>query len=104
MKLYQNQSISAMDYTEEILSKIEKLAKEMMTPSEISFLLGINEVALKDDINTIGHPARKAYMRGFATTAHELRRNIREAAIAGSPYSISEALKQLIDMMSEVTI
>lgn len=30
----------------------------MMTPAEISALLGIDETELTDDINTLGHPAR----------------------------------------------
>lgn len=76
----------------------------MMTPLEISFLLDIDEVTLKDDINTIGHPARRAFFRGVALTAHELRENIRDAAIAGSPYSIAECQKQILNMLSDVTI
>jgi NADH/NAD ratio-sensing transcriptional regulator Rex len=93
-----------MDYSIDLLKEIEKKAKEMMTPTEISFLLDIDETTLKDDINTIGHPARKAFFHGVATTAHEIRENIRDAAMAGSPYSIAECQKQILTMLSDVTI
>lgn len=62
----------------------------MMTPSEISVLLGIDETEFLDDINTLRHPARLAFRRGIAANARELRENVRDAAIAGSPFSIAE--------------
>lgn len=93
-----------MDYSIDLLKKIETEASEMMTPTEIAFLLDIDELSLKDDINTIGHPARKSFFIGVVRTAQELRKNIREAAVAGSPYSISECQKQIINILSEVTI
>lgn len=65
----------------------------MMTPDEISALLGIDETGLADDINTIGHPARMAYKHGVAASARELRQGIRDAAQAGSPFSIAQSLQ-----------
>ena len=53
-----------MDYSNDLLSEIENHAREMMTPTEISALLGIDERQLCDDIATVGHPARTAYIRG----------------------------------------
>ena len=44
-----------------------------MTPSMVSFRLGIDEVQLHDDINTLGHPARRAYYSGLEETDKELR-------------------------------
>lgn len=39
----------------------------------VSFRLGIDEVQLHDDINTLGHPARRAYYMGLDETDKELR-------------------------------
>ena len=36
-----------------------------MTPSMVSFRLDIDEVQLLDDINTLGHPARRAYYQDW---------------------------------------
>lgn len=64
----------------------------MMTPAEIASLLGLDESELIDDINTMGHPARRAFYHGVALTARELREDIRDTARAGSPFSVSECL------------
>ena len=48
----------------------------MMTPAEISALLGIDETELTDDINTLGHPARRAFFHGVAITAREIREDV----------------------------
>lgn len=53
--------LTSMDYSKELLQKIEEEARRMMTPAEISALLGIDETELTDDINTLGHPARSAF-------------------------------------------
>lgn len=75
-----------------------------MSPMEIAFLVGVNEVSLQDDILTVGHPARQAYYRGVASTAHELRGNIRDAAMAGSPYSIAECQKLIMERLTDVIL
>ena len=62
-----------MDYSTDLLKKIEEKAKEMMTPSEISFLLDIDETILVDDINSIGNPARRAFFKGMASTANDIK-------------------------------
>ena len=86
-----------MDYSKELLQKIEEEAKRLMTPSEISALLGIDESEFIDDINTLGHPARIAFFHGVAVTAREIREDIRDAARAGSPFSVSECLSLMPD-------
>lgn len=93
-----------MDYSTDLLKEIEKNAMGMMTPREISFLLDIDEIQFIDDINTRGNPARKAFFRGVTKTAMELRENIIDAAMAGSPFSISECQKQLMQMLAEITV
>ena len=76
-----------MDYSNDLLTKIENYAREMMTPTEISALLGIDERVLCDDIATVGCPARVAYVR----------------ALAGSPSSIQECQRLLAVALSAVT-
>lgn len=76
----------------------------MMTPTEISSLLGIDESELIDDINTIGHPARLAFYHGVARTAREIREDIRDAARAGSPFSVSECLHFIERQLAYVNI
>lgn len=74
----------------------------MMTPTEISALLGIDESELVDDINTLGHPARNAFFHGVAATAREIREDIRDAARAGSPFSVSECLHLIEQQLASV--
>ena len=93
-----------MDYSKELLQKIEEEARRMMTPAEISALLGIDETELTDDINTLGHHARRAFFHGVAITAREIREDIRDAARAGSPFSISECLSMIERQLSSVTM
>ena len=94
----------SMDYSKELLQKIEEEAKRLMTPSEISALLGIDESEFIDDINTLGHPARIAFFHGVAVTAREIREDIRDAARAGSPFSVSECLSLMERQLSSVTM
>lgn len=93
-----------MDYSKELLQGIEEEAKRLMTSSEISALLGIDESEFIDDINTMGHPARIAFFHGVATTAREIREDIRDAARAGSPFSVSECLSLMERQLSSVTM
>ena len=76
----------------------------MMTPAEIFALLGIDELEFIDDINTLGHPVRIAFLHGVAVTAREIREDIRDAARAGSPFSVSECLSLMERQLSSVTM
>lgn len=78
-------------------------AREMMTPPEISALLGIDERQLSDDINTVGNPARTAYLKGVSATALELRRTLHDTALAGSPYAVQECQRLLSVAQSAVS-
>lgn len=93
-----------MDYSTDLLLKIEEKAKEMMTPSEISFLLDIDETTLLDDVNSVGSPARKAFFKGVASTANEIRKGIRDLADAGSPFSIAECQRLITRQMAEIKL
>lgn len=72
-----------------------------MTPSEISFLLDIDETILVDDINSIGNPARRAFFKGMASTANDIRKCIRDLADAGSPFSIAECQRLITRQLAE---
>lgn len=91
-----------MDYSTDLLSRINQLAQELMTPTEISALLDIDEREFCDDIATVGSPARSAYVRGLAATALELRHTLHDTALAGSPYSIQECQRLLAAAQSSV--
>lgn len=93
-----------MDYSTDLLSAIEAHAQEMMTPTEISALLGIDERVLCDDIATVGCPARVAYVRGVVRTALELRRTLHDTAVAGSPYCVQECQRLLSIAQSSVNL
>ncbi|MCR4602457.1 MAG: hypothetical protein K5683_02840 [Prevotella sp.] len=71
-----------------------------MTPiTEIGVLLGLNEISLRDDILTPGHPAREAFYRGYAKTALKIRQRNLELAEAGSP-AADEALRAYLKTMN----
>lgn len=53
-----------MKYSPEQLEKIEQFAQLYTKPSEIAIYLDIPEEEFKADINSEGHPARKAYIKG----------------------------------------
>lgn len=53
-----------MKYSQEQLTKIEQFAMLYTKPSEIAIFLDVPEEEFKADINSEGHPARKAYIKG----------------------------------------
>jgi hypothetical protein len=88
-----------MDYSEKQLKEIEKLAAELTPPSEISVHLDINEDEFLLDIGMHNHPARKAYLRGMASTARELREKNLQLARACAPTAMEQCFKDLQEMM-----
>ena len=74
-----------MDYSNDLLSRIQDLSSQLTPPQEISALLDIDETELCTDINTTGHPARRAFMKGYAETALRLRKQNLDLTVAGSP-------------------
>ena len=75
-----------------------------MTPSMVSFRLGIDEVQLRDDINTIGHPARRAYYTGLEETDGELRQQQLDLMRAGSPSAIAGCQQRIERCLSEIAL
>lgn len=70
----------------------------------VSFLLGISETQLLDDIHTIGHPARRAYYVGLAATDRELRQQQLDLMRAGSPSAIADCQQRIERMLNEITV
>lgn len=93
-----------MNYSEDLLKKIEDLAGDMMAPSEISGILELDEDEFADEIHVKESPIRKAYLKGYLKTVHEMRGNIRNAAITGSPYSLQKSMELLERIADEISI
>ena len=81
-----------MEYSNDLLKKIETMGADMMTPLEISVLLDIEEDEFQDDIKTHGSAARSAYLRGYIRTVHEIKKNIRDLCDTGSPSAVEQSV------------
>ncbi|MCH4099145.1 MAG: hypothetical protein LKF06_00730 [Prevotella sp.] len=88
-----------MDYSDKQLKEIENLAAELTPPSEISVHLDINEDEFLLDIGMHNHAARKAYLKGIASTARELREKNLQLARACAPTAMEQCFKDLQEMM-----
>lgn len=88
-----------MDYSDDLLSKIQDLSRDLTPPQEMAALLDLDESELRTDINTPGNPARRAFMKGYAETALHLRRQNLELADAGSP-AADEACRMYLKRMT----
>ena len=75
-----------------------------MPPSMISFRLGIDEVALLDDINTVGHPARRAYYQGLEATDSEVRQQLIDLMRAGSPTAVADCQQRIERCLAEISV
>ena len=96
--------MEGITYTEELLKEITRCARTLMTPSMVSFRLGIDEVQLHDDINTLGHPARRAYYMGLDETDKELRQQQLDLMRAGSPSAIADCQQRIERILNEITV
>ncbi len=93
-----------MDYSSDLLTKIQDLASQLTPPQEISALLDIDEMELCADINTLGHPVRKAFMKGYSETALRLRKQNLDLVDAGSPAADEACRVYLRRMTRDVEI
>lgn len=66
--------------------------------------MDIDETELRADINTLGHPARKAFMKGYSEKALQLRKMNIELADAGSPAADEACRGYLRRMIRDVEI
>ena len=93
-----------MDYSSDLLTKIQDLSSQLTPPQEISTLLDFDETEFKADINTPGHPARRAFMKGYSETALRLRKQNLELVDAGSPAADEACMGYLRRMMRDIDI
>ena len=78
-----------------MLKEITRCARTLMTPSMVSFHLGIDEMLLHDDINTIGHPARRAYYSG-------LEERLRQVGYDGNQRNFTpQQVQTIVDALGE---
>lgn len=91
-----------MDYSTDSLKKIEKLASQLTPITEIGALLDFDEISFRDDINTPGNPARKAFLKGYACTANRLRKNNLGLSYTGSPAADEACRGYLRKMLSDL--
>ena len=70
----------------------------------MSALLDIEETELRDDVNTPGHPARRAFLKGYAETALRLRRQNLDLVDAGSPAADEACRGYLRRMIRDIEI
>lgn len=75
-----------------------------MTPSQVSFRLDLDEVQFLDDIHTVGHPARRAFYKGLQSTDSELRKQVIDLMLAGSPSAISDCQQRIERLLNEISI
>ncbi|MBQ0072873.1 MAG: hypothetical protein KBT34_01620 [Prevotella sp.] len=85
-----------MDALKFNLNDMEEYGKNLTPPCEIAALMDVPESELKAELENEFSPVRKAYMRGVAATAGELRKQNIASAIAGSPASIATAMQDIM--------
>ncbi len=90
--------ISSELTSNDIVSKVEELARQLTPLSEMAALTDIDEMQLRDEISTSGSPLRKAYFRGMAEQALKIRKRNLELADAGSP-AADEAVRGYLRKM-----
>lgn len=66
--------------------------------------MDIDETELCADINTLGRPARKAFMKGYSETALRLRKQNLDLVDAGSPAADEACRVYLRRMTRDVEI
>lgn len=91
-----------MDYTKEQLQKIEELAKILTPSNEIATLMSFDEDLFLLDLVTKGNPARRAFMKGMASTAKTLRQKNLELANACAPSAIEQCFRDLKQMLNDL--
>lgn len=87
-----------MKYSPAQLEKIEQFAQLYTKPTEIAIYLDVPVEEFKADIQSEGHPAQKAYVKGKLSQKLEIRKQMATLARVGSPAAIEMSEKALLDM------
>lgn len=87
-----------MEYTEEQLEQVEKLASIYMKISDIALIIEVNEDDLRSDIAAQITDVSLRYRRGKALSKVQIRSQGMALAKVGSPLALENANKNLLDM------
>ena len=91
-----------MEYNSSQLEKVQEYAGLLMNVSDISVLIGVNEVSFREDISNKNTAVSIAFRKGQIETVLELRKQEIEMAKLGSPMAVELIQKYIIDQkMSE---
>lgn len=87
-----------MNYSQQDLEQIEKMASVYFPISDMAVVLDINEDVLRDDIKDKSNAASKAYRRGKIASKLKLHQQEMTLAMIGSPQALANARSNLLDM------
>lgn len=87
-----------MNYSEEILKKIEEWAEIYLPISDMAAILNIPPEVLREDIRNRRSDVYKAYYRGKVLSKVKLRAQEMNLALIGSPLALENTRKNLLDM------
>lgn len=91
-----------MEYNSSQLEKVQEYAGLLMTVSDISVLIGVNEDGFREDIGNKNTAVSMAFRKGQIETILELRKQEIDMAKLGSPMAVELIQKYIIEQkMSE---
>ena len=87
-----------MEYTEDVLTKIEQYASIYLKISDMAVILGISPTTLRSDIADRSTEVSKRYHRGKAASRVKLLHQEMQLAYVGSPLALENTRNNLLDM------
>ena len=87
-----------MEYTEDVLTKIEQYASIYLKISDMAVILGISPTQLRSDITDRTTEVSKRYHRGKAASRVKLLHQEMQLACVGSPLALENTRNNLLDM------
>ena len=87
-----------MEYTEDILTKVEQYASIYLKISDMAVILGISPTTLRSDIADRTTEVSKRYHRGKAASRVKLLHQEMQLAYVGSPLALENTRNNLLDM------
>ena len=90
--------LTSMEYTEDVLTKIEQYASIYLKISDMAVILGISPTQLRSDITDRTTEVSKRYHRGKAASRVKLLHQEMQLAYVGSPLALENTRNNLLDM------
>ena len=87
-----------MELSAEMLEQIEQLASIYMPIRDIALIIEVDEIALREAIQSQTTPASRAYRKGKALSKVALHQQEMNLARVGSPLALENARQNLLDM------